>query len=104
MVDPEDDYGHTFVVDLVDHPIRPASSRPESGKFALERVTNPTRCFDEPGEHEFDDRRRNALGQSGQRPFRGGSNDKTVFRDRHLSRYLARRSSALSTRPSTASA
>lgn len=70
MVDPHDEHCGCLVVDLVHHSVGSTSSRPQTGKLVLERMTDRAWGVAEAGEHELDGRRSDALGQPGQRPFR----------------------------------
>jgi hypothetical protein len=64
MIDPQDCHGGCLIVDLVNNPVRSATSRPQSGELALERVPNSARRVDQRADHEFNDRGGGALGQA----------------------------------------
>lgn len=64
VFDPKNDHESMRLVDLVDHAVGATPGRPESGEFALEFVAETVWIVDERAEHELDDRRGGAFGES----------------------------------------
>lgn len=61
MFDPENVDELLVIVDLINDAIGAAPSRPESGEFALELMTDLARIFTERSEQELDHRSSNSF-------------------------------------------
>ncbi len=78
MIDSQDGDDVVIVVDLVDHPVHPASCRVESGKFSLEAPADAVGVVDQGTQHELDDRRSGAFCESAQLTLRWAGDAKFV--------------------------
>lgn len=99
VVDPKHAHHACVVVDLMDQAVRTATGGPETCELSLEWVSDPARGIDEGAEHELDHRGGDSFRETCQGTFSPSGNGEPVFRRSHWCRYLARSSSADSTRP-----
>ena len=66
VIDAVYDYGTVLVADLVDDPVRAASSRVQTGQLALQRRADELGIVGQRAEHKLHDRRRGSYGEAGQ--------------------------------------